>query len=263
MKEAMTGLGRALIILFVLLLIMNVGKLFMPKSDNNSGQEQVVDVGENEEKEKEKKTGNYDNAYKYEELYEKYNYLMVQEYFGEDFKDIYYKGKEFTKEFYLYLSVINLTKNNYIVVCNSSNTLKASDVHAKIKELFGGSVQYSPISYTSKDKSISIEYNEETKEYVVKTKRCAGVNQDKPHVETKFLGGKKVDDTSFEIYENAYYVKISQVEGNLVFEYHKDVFETSTKVYDTSKMDESTFAKYRMIFEINNDNYYLKAIKNA
>jgi len=262
MKEAMTGLGRALIILLVLLLIMNVVKLFMPKNDSGSGQEQIVDIGENEEKENEKKKGNYDNAYKYEELYDKYNYFMVQEYFGEDFKDIYYKGKEFTKEFYLYLSVINLTKNNYIVVCNSSNTLKASDVHAKIKELFG-SVQYTQTSFTTKNGDLSIEYNDETKEYVVKTKRCAGVNQDKPHVETKFLGGKKTDENAFEIYENAYYVKISQVEGNLVFEYHKDVFETSTKVYDTSKMDESTFAKYRMIFEVNGDNYYLKAIKNA
>ena len=262
MKEAMTGLGRALIILFVLLLIMNVGKLFMPKSDNNSGEEQVVDIGENEEKEKEKKNGNYDNAYKYEELYEKYNYQMVQEYFGEDFKDIYYKGNEFTKEFYLYLSVINLTKNNYIVVCNSSNSLKASDVHAKIKELFG-SVPYTQTSFYSKDGNLSIEYKADTNEYVVKTKRCAGISQETPHVETKFLGGKKVDDTSFEIYENAYYVKISQVEGNLVFEYHKDVFETSTKIYDTSKMDESTFAKYKMIFEVKNDNYYLKAIKNV
>ena len=55
MKEAMTGLGRALIILLVLLLIMNVVKLFMPKNDSGSGQEQIVDIGENEEKENERK----------------------------------------------------------------------------------------------------------------------------------------------------------------------------------------------------------------
>ncbi len=255
MKEALTGLGRAVIIIVILLVIMNIAKVFF--RDPNKQQEVIINPSIVDDKEDDKKKDEkYDNDYDYEAIYNKYNFKTVEGFYGKDFKKLYYEGNNFTNEYYLYLSVIDSNRNNYIFVCNNDFTIKESEVNTKMKELFG-EVTYTPTSYTSSDKTFSITYNEKKKNYTVKTSKCAGISPYTDYVETKYLGGIHKDNT-IEIYENAYYVNYVDENGVKVEKLHKDVTEYSSIVLT---QDDKSFAKYKLVFEINNNGIVFKKVE--
>jgi len=257
MKEAMTGLGRAVIIIVILLVVMNVAKVLL--RDPNKQEEVIVNPSIVDDKEdNKKKDEKYDNDYDYESIYNKYNFRTVEGFYGKDFKKLYYEGESLTNEYYLYLSVIDSTRNNYIFVCNNDFTIKDSEVNSKMKELFG-EVNYTPTSYASSDKTLSITYNEKNNNYTVKTNRCAGIPPYTDYVETKFLGGIHKDNT-IEIYENAYYVNYVNENGVKVEKIHKDVTEYSAVVLS---QDDNSFAKYKMVFEIVNNGIVFKKVESA
>ena len=136
MKEAMTGLGRAVVIILILLVVMNIAKGFM--RDPNKKEEVIINPSIVDDKDKDdgkKKNQDFDNDYDYESIYDKFNFKTLEGFYGNDFKKLYYDKADFTNEYYLYLSVINQTRNNYIFVCNNDFSIKESDVNNKIKEI--------------------------------------------------------------------------------------------------------------------------------
>ena len=259
MKEAMTGLGRAVVIIIVLLILMNIAKMLFkdPNASHVDVNPGIIDDGGDKDKDKDKDI-KFDNDYDYKALYEIYNFKVVEEYYGKDFKKIYYEKENFTNEYYLYLSVINLTKNNYIFVCNNDFTITESEVNKKMKELFG-EVTYTATSFKNSDNTFSITYNAKKNNYNVKTTKCAGVVPYTNYVETSYLGGLHKDNT-IEIYENAYYVSYVTSNGITQEKLHKDVNEYSSEVYT---QDSNSFAKYKLIFEIKNYGIVFKGLETA
>jgi hypothetical protein len=259
MKEAMTGLGRAVVIILILLVVMNIAKGFM--RDPNKKEEVIINpsiVDDEDKDDDKKKNQDFDNDYDYESIYDKYNFKTLEGFYGNDFKKLYYDKADFTNEYYLYLSVINQTRNNYIFVCNNDFSIKESDVNNKIKELFGN-VNYTPTSYTSSDKSFSITYNEKSKNYTIKTSKCAGILPYTNYIETKYLGGIHKDNT-IEIYENAYYVSYVKKDGQYREVLHKDVTEYSSEALSQG---ENSFAKYKLIFEIVNNSIVFRKVESV
>lgn len=239
MKEVFTGLLRAVIILFVLLIIMNVVKMYINKPSDDTKEEEIVD-----------KTGvnvnistNYDTKYNYKSLFDKYDFTVYQENFGSDFRTTYFDNN-LTNEFYLFASVINLTKSNYVIYCNATEKIEASIIDSKIKDLFG-EVEYTPVSYTNNQKTFSITYNEKDKNYTVTNKNCSGFEANKGHVDTVYLGGKSVDNV-LEVYMTAHYIDYENQDGLLKVIHYKDISPNTNKVSDPNA--DNAFAKYRMVF---------------
>ncbi len=257
MKEAMKGLGRAVLILFVFLVIMNVTKMLFVNSEPK-GYDEVNIYDEEAEKDKKNKVDDkseFDNNYNYEAIYKMYSYNLVQENFGSEFKNIYYKGEPFTNEFYLFLSIVNLTKNNFLVACENEVKVPEVNVNTKMQELFGG-VNYTPISFTNKDKTLEIKYDEAKKEYIVKTKECSGVKPNNPYMSTKLLGGVSKDNY-IEIVEEAHYITFEEKDGEKVETGHVGVDEGSSIVTDNSKVN---YPKYRFKFVKDGISYHLLEI---
>ena len=78
MKEALTGLARAIVILAVLLVIMNVVKTVIYKDDMNKEEQEVnvVEPGDDQGKVTQEKT-KYDDKYDYKSLFDKYDFKMI------------------------------------------------------------------------------------------------------------------------------------------------------------------------------------------
>ena len=256
MKEVFTGLLRAVIILFVLLVIMNLIKMYINNPNGETKKdEEIVD---NSGTVNVNLSTNYDNKYNYKSLFDKYDYSVYQENFGDDFKTTYFDG-DLTNEFYLFASVINLTKNNYVIYCNATEKIDESVINNKIKELFG-EVEYAPVSYENNKKTFSITYNENDKNYTVVNKKCSGLEANEGHVDTVFLGGKTENDT-LEVYINAHYIDYENKNGLLKLIHYKDVSSNSIKVADPNASN--VFAKYRMIFNKKGDNITLSKIEKV
>ena len=217
MKDAMTGLIRAVVILFAFLLVFNLVKPMIMKSQSSSSLDDVYDDGmgfyddEDGSSDKKEDTGTstttvkYDNNYDYRSLYEQYNYDSILEVFGSEFKKYYYQGKKLDNDYYLYVSIVNLTKNKFVLLCNNQIDISEEKVLEKVKQLFGN-VEFTHKSYTSEDKNFIITYDATTKTYKVENMKCSGIRKGNEFIETKLLGGSSKDDELF-IYEQAHLVK--------------------------------------------------------
>ena len=255
MKEVFTGLARAIIVLFVLLIIMNAVKMVMNSSSDNSSSEEIIDTKDGVNV---NKSTSYDNKYNYKTLFDRYNYAVYQENFGSDFRTIYFDNT-LTNEFYLFASVIDLTKSNYVIYCNGQEKIEENVIKSKIKDLFGD-VDYTPVSYTNDAKTFSITYNEKDKNYTVVNKKCSGLEANEGHVDTVFLGGKSTDNL-LEVYITAHYIDYENDNGLLKVIHYKDINPTSSKVPDPNI--DNVFAKYKMIFTKNGEYITLTKIEKV
>jgi len=244
MKEALTGLARAIVILAVLLVIMNVVKTVIYKDDMNKEEQEVnvVEPGDDQGKVTQEKT-KYDDKYDYKSLFDKYDFKMIQENFGSDLKDEYF-SQGFTNKLYLFLSTISTTKNTFMLHCNNTQTITEENMNSKIKELFGN-VEYTPTSYENNDKTFTVTYDETKRVYTVVNKKCSGIDTTKGYVDTIFLGGKTTDNT-LEVYETAHYINYENDNGLLKVVHHKDVLSNSEAVKDPNA--NNVFATYKLVF---------------
>lgn len=252
MKEAGKGFIRAAAILLGLLIVFNLLKPVIYGNQKQSEEDAYGIYGGDDDTPAVKIT--YDNKHDYESIYNKYDYKYVQEIFGSEFSDYYYKDREFSDDFYLYVAVMNLTKNKFTLVCHNSVDISEATMKEKITELFGN-VQFTNKSYTSADGNLVITYNEATKAYKVENQRCSGIDIKKGYIETKFLGGKEKDG-KIEIYENAHLVKQSEdANGVLTINNYYGVTESSgiTKTANNYYIYKYTFVK-------NGDSFYLDKI---
>lgn len=208
---------------------------------------------------------NFDQA-KAKLLYEKVNYKMVQENFGSEFVNLYYEmdANTFSDEFIIYLGIINLYKNDFINNCYETLEISKYEVQNKIKEIFGD-IDFSFVSFESRDKLFSFIYDNEKEMYIVNNKKCSGIEFGIPHVETDFIKGVLKDDY-LEIYEYVYYVEyIEKDNGALIPNFYSSLNNNGTLV-SSEFLDDDDKEKmpiYKIVFSLENGEYVLKGIKRG
>ena len=254
MKDALTGLVRATFILFGVLLVFNLCKpMIFGSVKSDEGFDTTYTEDEDFSDQGTHSSSSYDKKFDYEEMYNKYKYSNVLEVFGEEFMDYYYLDKKFDNNLYLFLSIANLTKNKFMLICNNKVELKEEDVKSKSVELFGG-IGFKDSSYTTKNGNLIITFDEENNTYIVENKKCSGIKQSGEFLETKFLGGKYNDD-KIEIYEQVHLVKQFTKNGVLTIDNYKGVTATSGKAESSED-----YSVYKYVFARNSDTYILEKI---
>jgi len=244
MKDAIKGFVRAAVILFGLLLVLNLLKpVLFAKEDNNdiSGYEiknDTDDIGIE-----------FDNKNDYSLIYQTYSFKGIEEVFGKEFKSYYYENKKFDDEFYLYTAIVNLARSNFVLICNNTVEYDEKEVTDKIEEMYG-KVNYSNISYTSKDENLIINYDADNKKYSVTNKRCLGIDASNGYIETELLGGKD-SENMIEIYERAHLIKPEISDGITSYINYKGVTES------TGISKDEKYSIYKYVFEKDNNEYHL------
>lgn len=253
MKEAGKGFLRAVAILIGLLIVFNLLKPIIYGNQSQSPEDAYGIHGDDTDTPAVKLS--YDKKYDYESIYNKYDFKYVQEIFGSEFSEYYYKDKEFSDDFYLYVAVMNLTKNKFTLVCHNSIDISESTIKDKVTELFG-KVTFNHKSYTSADGNMVITYNGNSKTYNVVNNRCSGIDIKKGYIETKFLGG--IDNNGvIEIYENAHLVKQTEDNNGVLSVNNYYGVNESTGIAKTS----NNYYIYKYTFTKEGDSFYLNKIE--
>lgn len=193
------------------------------------------------------------------ELYEKINFKFIEANYGKEFFDIYYNNKDFSNEFMLYLSVINLQGESFKVECNNNIEIDKEIINKKIKELFGTNIEYQDTSLVTKDNNLSIKYIDNQNKYLITTKKCSGNVFGTGYVETEFIEYNE-DNNILEIIEYAYYIDYQKDnDGKYIINYYNSL-DNKGKVIATeslSKNKKTSLLKYKLIFEKDKDNNYV------
>ena len=201
------------------------------------------------------------NDKEYKELYSNINYELLQYNFGEEFYDVYYNNKPFYDEYYIYVGVINIIKNDLIINCNFERTIKVSELQNKINSLFGN-IKYNNKSFTTKNNKISINYNADEDSYTVKLNgTCSGFDYSGGGIKSIYRK-TEIDNNSIYIYEKSLYVlNIKDKNGNIKTNYYKDINKDSQIIANTfEKVDIGVLPTYVYKFTKENNNYTLKSI---
>ncbi len=203
-----------------------------------------------------------DSTSDYKTLYSKLNYELLEFNFGEEFYDIYYGNKSFYDEYFIYIGVVNLLKNDMILNCDLQTSVNESDLNKEIKSIFGD-VSYTNKSFTTKNGNVAIEYDSSSNKYNVKLNgKCSGFSEEFNGIKSMYLKAEVVGDNLF-IYERPYYVEsFKDVNGNLSFKYHKGIEKDSEVIAtDYNKFDMTLIPIYKYTFLKSNDGYKLESIK--
>lgn len=199
-------------------------------------------------------------------LYEMVNFEMVQENYGEEFFNIYYDSEytdSFSDEYIVYLGIINLYKNDFINNCYGTFEVSVNDVDNKIKEIFGNDIEYINTSFSNKDKTLEIQYDNEKDMYVVTNYRCSGIEFGKGHIVTEFIEGK-LDSGYLEIVEYVYYMDYQKEEnGRYVLNFYDSLNNSGNIISEEvlSDSDKEKMPIYKLIFKEEAGNYIFKDIK--
>lgn len=201
-------------------------------------------------------------------MYEMINFKMVQENFGKELFDIYYKNnykETFTSEFIIYIGIINLNKDKFMIECTNTDEITLEELDKEIKAIFGD-IEYKKKSFNLENGTLLIEYIESENIYKITNTKCNGLTFGKDYIETEFIEAK-VKDNNIEIYEYAYYVSYSYDDtGNYILNYHKGL-NGSTPIIGTSKdvsLNKNKLLKYKYIYEKDESgNYYLIKIEKV
>lgn len=201
------------------------------------------------------------NNKKYQELYSSINYELLQYNFGEEFYDIYYNNKSFYDEYYIYVGIINIIKNDIMVNCNLEKTINSKELKDKIISLFGN-VNYNNKSFTTKNNKISINFNLSEDKYIVKLNgMCSGFDYTSGGIKNIYRKSEENDNYLY-IYDKSLYVENTKDNnGNIIYKYHKDITKDSNIIANTfDKVDENVLPTYVYKFEKENNKYVLKNI---
>ena len=197
----------------------------------------------------------------YQTLYSNINYEFLQYNFGEEFYDIYYDNKPFYDEYYIYVGVINLIKNDIIVNCNFEKEITSSELQTEVNKLFGN-INYTNKSFTTKNNKISINYDSNENKYIVKLNgTCSGFDYSNGGIKNIYRKAE-IDDKYLYIYEKALYVEnIKDNSGNITFNYYKDINKDSKIIANTfEKVDAGILPTYVYKFAKDNNQYTIKSI---
>lgn len=197
---------------------------------------------------------------KYKSIYEKVNFELLENNFGEEFQNMYYNGENFSSTYYIYLAIINIVKDKAKVNCNLKMDIDEAKVRFEINSLFG-SVNYNNQSFKTKNGYLEINYNKEQNKYSVKLNKCSGFDYSKGGIKNIYSGYSLVGNYLY-IQEHAVYLDYSQsVDGNLVFNYHSGVSKDSPVVgNDINKLDTNKLDTYVYKFEKEKEGYKLISI---
>ena len=215
---------------------------------------------ESEGQKKEENKGQ-ESTTEYKDLYSSINYEFLEYYFGEEFYDIYYKNKALTEDYFLYVGIINLIKNDAAANCNYETVLDSNIVKEKVKSLFGD-VKYTDKSFKTKNGYLSFEYDSTANNYKVRLNGvCSGFDYSNGGIKNVFQKSIKDDDTLY-LYENAFYLNYSKDKGgNIVFNYHKDIYSDSKVIANSfDKLDLTVVPTYIFKFVKSNNMYTLQSI---
>ena len=212
-----------------------------------------IDYKDGDKPKDEKNVSKIDDK-KAKNLYNKYRYSTLENYYGDAFKNIYYGGEDFSSEYMIYLAIINLYSNDIQINCNFKKEISANDLELKIKELFGNHL-YEKKSFTVG--KISVNYENDS--YSIKIDNCDNTLLNRNYVGGDYYSNKEADGRLI-ITEIAYLVSIKE-DGGLGYNYHQDVMESSKILgHDLNLIDKDSFAKYSYVFVNNGSNYYLEKI---
>ena len=194
-------------------------------------------------------------------IYDKVNFKNVNENFGNEYFSLYFGSKylsidELPDEFLVYLAVVDLEKDSFLLECNTTRSINASIVDSKIKEIFGN-INYEEKSFKSIDGSLEINYDKGSNTYFVTNKKCSGVLFGASHIRTEMYD-VKARGNFLEIYEYVYYLEyIKNKDGSYNINYY-DSLDNKGNVIAVNKLDDidkKKFSKYKFTFVKKNGNY--------
>ena len=195
-------------------------------------------------------------------LYETVNFEFLENNFGSEFKNIYYNGKEMNNEFYIYMGILPIIKDEIKINCKLNKEISGSNVDSNIKKMFGN-ITYKRISYEFSDKSVKIKYDDLRDIFTVETNKCSGVDYTKGGVKTEYISAYKEQNIA-TIEENIYFLKTLITDSDLSYNYYLGFNEEGPLNSNSiEKLDRSKLPKYKLIFETKDNNYYFKGIKSA
>ena len=258
-NSAVRGFFKAIIIvgvLFIIVYYISYNKWLNHNFDNVDITYRTNDNTKNNKPVKDDK--------EYQTLYSNINYELLEYNFGEEFYDIYYNNKPFYDEYYIYVGIINIIKNDIIVNCNLEKTITSSELKTKIKSLFGN-VNYSNKSFTTKNNKISISYNSNEDKYTVKLNgTCSGYDYSLGGIKNIYRSTETNGDYLY-IYEKALYVEnVKDNNENVIFNYHNDINKDSKIISNNfEKIDFGSLPTYVYKFVKENNQYTIKSIMKA
>lgn len=218
MTEKNKGLVKGILLLsIVVLAIYTIGYKRWENADFTD------DIDYSEYMEKPQLQENDFNIEKAKTIYQRVNFKMIEENFGEEFADMYYNQKKFSNEFIIYLAVVDLNKDTFRIECNNEITISKADLDKKIKELFGSYIKYEDKSFNTKNNKLSIKYSNETNIYTINNYACSGIEYGKGHIETKIKNANLVNNI-LEIEEYVYYLDYEKnSDGMYVLKYYNSL----------------------------------------
>ena len=257
-SNAVRGFLKAVILvgtLFIILYFVSYNKWLDHDFDSVDTTYRVDDSIEENSK------NNSEDNKKYQSLYSKISFELLQYNFGEEFYDVYYNNKEFYDEYYIYVGIVNLIKNDIIVNCNFERDIKGIDLKKEINTLFGN-IKYNNKSFTTKNNKITISYDSIEDKYNIKVNgTCSGYDYSNGGIKNIYKKYEISGDYLY-IYEKALYVDTTKDKnGNILFNYHKDINKSSNIIANSfDKVDELVLPTYVYKFAKSNDQYIIKSI---
>ena len=188
-------------------------------------------------------------------VYLKYDFMKVQNYYGESFKDIYFYNKDISSEYMLYLAILNLFESDFTNDCKFEKTISSFDIRAKVAELFGDR-KYQDTSFEIGD--LKVIYDNNT--YKIVTSKCSSLDFMDDHINTEYADNK-ISGGKLIISMYAYLVTFDDGTYN----YYKGISRDSKRLgHDLALIDKNSFDMYNLVFSKNiSGEYYLESFEKA
>ena len=250
-NSVVRGFLKAVVILgFIFIVIYFVS--YSKWSNRNFDDIDITYGGKKEEHEK--------NKVNYKDLYEKINYEFLEYNLGSEFYDVYYNNQKPSSEFYLFVAIANIIKNDMLVNCNIIKELDRNIIKDKITELFGN-VSYSDISFKNNDNSMSFEYDFNTQKYLIKTNKCSGYDYSSGGIKNIYYDSY-IDKEYLYIREKSIFLDYTKASfGNIIFNYHEGIDKNSRVVSNSlDKVDLEKVTTNTFKFVMDNGKYTLVSI---
>ena len=251
-NSAVRGFLKAIVILGIILIVMyffSYNKWSNTNFDN-------IDITYGGKKDSDNEITKVD----YKNLYEKINYEFLEYNLGSEFFDIYYNNQKPSDEYYIFVGLVNLIKNDMLVNCNIFKEIDKKTLDNTIKELFGN-VLYIDKSFENKDKTLSFTYDEKSQKYTIKTSKCSGFDYSNGGIKNVYFDAY-IEGKYLYIREKSMYLDYTKDEfGNIIFNYH-DGLDKNSKVLSNSleKIDLEKILSYKYKFIMDSDKYTLISI---